>query len=89
MYYKHDGSDTTDDRFRFAVELRTVGSEAIAIDHVITVNVTIQPINDEEFTLKPEAKLDVLQVTAGGFNGSSSLVDGAVAQGVECWTCDQ
>ena len=61
--YVHDGSDTTDDYFRFAVELQTAGSEVVGIDHVITVNVTIQPINDEPFELKTRSpKLWVLQV---------------------------
>ena len=63
IMYVHDGSDTTDDYFRFAVELQTAGSEVVGIDHVITVNVTIQPINDEPFELKTRSpKLWVLQV---------------------------
>jgi len=64
IMYVHDGSDTTADHCRFAVELRTTGSEVVAIDHVITVNITIRPINDEPFELKTEsAELEVLQVT--------------------------
>lgn len=74
IYYAHDGSETTEDHFRFAVELRTVGNEVVAIDHVITVNVKIRPVNDQTFELKGEAQLQVLQVTKVhvGFNGSSS-----------------
>jgi len=62
VLYVHDRSDTVRDRFRLAVELRTVADEVVAVDHVITVNVTIRPINDEKFELRREAKLDVLQV---------------------------
>ena len=62
--YVHDGSDTTDDYFRLAVELQTTGDEVVAISHVITVNITIQPINDEPFELKTQSpELEVLQVT--------------------------
>jgi len=64
IMYVHDGSDTTDDYFRFAVELQTAGSEVVEVDHVITVNITIQPINDEPFELKTQSpELEVLQVT--------------------------
>ena len=63
IMYAHDGSDTTDDRFRVAVELLTVAREAVAVDHVVTVNVTVRPVNDENFELRREAKLEVLQVT--------------------------
>ena len=63
VMYVHDGSDTTDDYFRFAVELQTAGSEVVGIDHVITVNISIQPINDEPFELKIQSsELQVLQV---------------------------
>lgn len=64
VMYVHDGSDTTDDYFRLAVELQTTGDEVVAISHVITVNITIQPINDEPFELKTQSpELEVLQVT--------------------------
>ena len=64
VMYVHDGSDTTDDYFRFAIKLQTAGGEVVEIDHVITINVTIQPINDEPFELKTlSPKLWVLQVT--------------------------
>jgi len=63
IMYVHDGSDTTDDYFRFAIELKTTGSEVVAVDHVITVNITIQPINDEPFELNTQSpELEVLQV---------------------------
>jgi len=63
MMYVHDGSDTSEDAFRLALQLRTAANEIVALDHVIDVNVTIQPINDEPFTLKTDSpQLDVLQV---------------------------
>jgi len=65
IMYVHDGSDTTDDYFRFAVELQTAGNEVVGIDHVILVNVTIQPINDEPFDLQTQSpELNVLQVVS-------------------------
>lgn len=65
VMYVHDNSDTTSDYFRFAVELHAVGNEVVGIDHVITVNVTIQPKNDEKFKLMTEKpELEVLQVTS-------------------------
>jgi len=65
IMYVHDGSDTSDDAFRLSLQLRTAANEVVALDHVIDVNITIQPINDEPFTLKTHSpQLDVLQVIA-------------------------
>jgi len=64
IMYVHDGSDTTEDYFRLNVELKAAGNEVVGINHVITVNITIPPINDEPFELKTQSPdLVVLQVT--------------------------
>jgi len=65
IIYVHDGSDTTQDHFRLSVELATAGSEVVSLDHVITVNITIRPVDDEPLQLMTQSpELEVLQVNS-------------------------
>ena len=81
LIYKHDDSDTTFDTFNLTLHLRIEGQtdedSEKETEFTLVLNVTIQPINDEQFKLlTPNPSIHIVQ-------GFSKILDNSILKTVD------
>ena len=80
LIYKHDDSDTTFDTFNLTLHLRIEGQDEDRekeTQFTLVMNVTIQPINDEQFQLlTPNPSIHIVQ-------GFSKVIDNSILKTID------